>query len=88
VQVVTARPSSRIKGVSDETRPTGILLQQKERCRMAEGLKIVNAVWEIANKEYPSLPSEFYGGVNLAIVVLSDPKNKILLERFIEYAGE
>ena len=54
---------------------------------MAEGLKIVNELFERAKKQQ-RVPPDAYLGVNVAVVVLSDPRNADLWRRLKYYVDE
>ena len=54
---------------------------------MAEGLKIVNEIYKraIAQRE---VPADAYLGIDVAVLILSEPENKDLLQRLIDYCKE
>ena len=60
---------------------------------MAEGLKIVNELWRLAQERerihnHSQLPGEVYIGLNLAVLLLSEPSNSGLWNRLVDYIGE
>ena len=60
---------------------------------MAEGLKIVNELWRLAQEQerihnHFQLPGEVYIGLNLAVLLLSEPSNSGLWHRLVDYIGE
>lgn len=54
---------------------------------MAEGLRIVNEIYERAQVQYDT-PAGIYVGINIAIAVLSDPENADLWRRLQDYMKE
>lgn len=56
---------------------------------MADGLKLVNDIFERGKAQYPSEPvALLYPGVLFTALVFSDPRNTDLLDRLVVYCGE
>ena len=54
---------------------------------MAEGLKLVNEIYK-RGKEQHSAPEDSYLGIDVAVLVLSDPRNSDLWSEMVEYCEE
>ena len=63
-----------------------ILLVNTRRPIMAEGLKLVNDIFDRARRQR-GVPWDAYLGIDVAVLVLSDPQNADLWKRMVEYCG-
>lgn len=57
------------------------------RRNMAEGLKIVNEIYERARVQR-SVSDDAYLGIDVAVLILSDPVNADLFDRVVAYCKE